>query len=196
MGFVDDDRVVAFEKAVVLGFSQQDAVGHQLDQGVGITLVLETHLVTNQPTKRRAEFFGDTGGDAARSNPAWLGMGNQAMAATPQLKADLRQLGGLARAGLTGDDQHLVLGQRLFDLVTLGCNGQAVVVTHGRHALLARGDLGAGGLDLFRPLGELGLVGALAQLMQLPTQTMAVGDHGVVDVFQELVDGLICHGAF
>ncbi|MNN70013.1 hypothetical protein D3C81_1858420 [compost metagenome] len=118
------------------------------------------------------------------------------MAAAPQFQADLRQLRGLARAGLTGDHQHLVLGQRLFDLVTLGGNRQAIVVAHGRHALLARGDLGAGGLNLFHPLGKLGFVWAFAQLMQLPAQTMAVGDHGVVEVFQELVDGLVCHGAF
>ncbi|KWV87240.1 hypothetical protein PFLmoz3_03088 [Pseudomonas fluorescens] len=50
VGFVDDDRVVALEVAVVLGFGQQDAVGHQLDQGVGVTLVFEAHLVTDQRT--------------------------------------------------------------------------------------------------------------------------------------------------
>jgi hypothetical protein len=41
VGFVDDDRVVAFQITVVLGFRQQDAVGHQFDQGVGIALIFE-----------------------------------------------------------------------------------------------------------------------------------------------------------
>ncbi|MNO58181.1 hypothetical protein D3C76_487340 [compost metagenome] len=196
VGFVDDDRVVAFEEAVVLGFGQQDAVGHQLDQGVGVALVLEAHLVADQPAQGRAQLFGDPRGNAAGGDPAWLGMGDQAMAATAQLQADLRQLGGLARAGFAGDHQHLVLGQGLLDFVTLGSDGQAVVVAHGRHALLARGDLGAGRLDLFHPLRQLRLVGALAQFVQLPAQAMAVGDHGVVEVLQQFVDGVVSHGAF
>uniref|UniRef100_A0A1I7YRE6 NAD-specific glutamate dehydrogenase n=1 Tax=Steinernema glaseri TaxID=37863 RepID=A0A1I7YRE6_9BILA len=58
VGFVDDDRVVAFQKAVVLGFGQQDAVGHQLDQGVGIALVFEAHLVADQRAQRRTQLFG------------------------------------------------------------------------------------------------------------------------------------------
>ncbi|MNG88402.1 hypothetical protein D3C79_472380 [compost metagenome] len=196
VGFVDDDRVVAFEKTVVLGFSQQDAVGHQLDQGVGVALILKAHLVADQPAQRRAELFGDPRGDTAGGDPAWLGMGDQAMAATAQLQADLRQLGGLAGTGLAGNHQHLVFGQRLLDLVALGRDRQAVVIAHAGHAVLARGDLGAGGLDLFHPLGKLGLVRALAQFVELPTQTVAVGDHGVIEVFQQLVDGVFCHGAF
>ncbi len=196
VGFVDDDRVVAFEEAVVLGFSQQDAVGHQFDQGIGVALVLEPHLVAHQPAQRGAQFLGHTRRNAAGRDAAGLGVGNQAVAATAQLQADLRQLGGLARAGFAGDHQHLVLGQGLLDLVALGGNRQAVVVADVRHALLAGGDLGAGRLDLLDPLRKLGLVGALAQLMQLPAQAMAVGDHGVVEVLQQFVDGVVSHGAF
>ncbi|MNJ67313.1 hypothetical protein D3C77_634760 [compost metagenome] len=118
------------------------------------------------------------------------------MSAAAQLQADLRQLGGLAGTCLAGDHQHLVLGQGLLDFVTLGGDRQAVVVAHGRHALLARGDLGAGRLDLFHPLRQLRLVGALAQFVQLPAQAMAVGDHGVVEVLQQFVDGVVSHGAF
>ncbi|MNI52496.1 hypothetical protein D3C73_1072860 [compost metagenome] len=62
--------------------------------------------------------------------------------------------------------------------------------------MLTRGHLGARRLDLLHPLRELGLVGALAQLMQLPAQAMAVGDHGVVEVLQQFVDGVVSHGAF
>ncbi|MNO72795.1 hypothetical protein D3C76_637490 [compost metagenome] len=194
--FVDDDRVIAFKEAVMLGFGQEDAVGHQLDQGVGIALVFETHLVADQRAQGRAQLFGDSRGHATRCDPAWLGMGDQPMAATAKFQADFRQLGRLARAGLAGDHQHLVFGQGLLDFVTLGGDGQVVVVAYGRHALLTRGDLSAGGLDLLHPLRQLRLVGALAQFVQLPAQAMAVGNHGVVEVLQQFVDGVVSHGAF
>ena len=196
VGFVDDDRVVAFEKAVMLGFGQQDAVGHQLDQGVGVALVFETDLVADQPTQRRTQLFGHPRRHAARGNAPWLGVGNQAMAATAQFQADLRQLRGLARTGFTGDHQHLVFGEGLLDFAAFGGDRQVVVVAYDRHALLARGNLGTRGLDLVHPLRQLGLVWALAQLMQLPPQAVAVGNHGVVEVVQQFVDGVVSHGAF
>ncbi|MNJ31158.1 hypothetical protein D3C77_257840 [compost metagenome] len=90
VGFVDNDGVVALEKTVVLGFSQQDAVGHQLDQGVGIALVFKAHLIAHQSPQRRAEFFGHPGRHTARRDTPWLGVGNQAMLATAQFQADFR----------------------------------------------------------------------------------------------------------
>ena len=47
VGFVDNDRVVLFQITVVLGFRQQDAVGHQLDQCAVRTLVFEAHLIAD-----------------------------------------------------------------------------------------------------------------------------------------------------
>ncbi|MOA06894.1 hypothetical protein D3C78_1265610 [compost metagenome] len=122
MGLVDDDRVVAFQITIILGFRQQDAVGHQFDQGAGIALILESHLIADQRAQRCTEFFGDPAGDAARSDPAGLGVADQAVLAAADFQADLRQLGGFTRAGLTGDDQHLMLFQRLLDFVALGGN--------------------------------------------------------------------------
>jgi len=89
-----------------------------------------------------------------------------------------------------------VFCQGLLDFITLGGDRQAVVVADLRHAVLTRGDLGAGCLDLFHPLRQLGLVGALAQFMQLTAQAMTLGNHGVVEVLQQFVDGLVSHGAF
>lgn len=196
VGLVDDDRVVALKKPIMLGFGEQDAIGHQLDQGVGIALILEPHLVADQRAQRRAEFFRDPRGNAACGDPPGLGVSDLAVAATAQFQADLGQLSGLARTGFAGDHQDLVFTQGLLDLVAFGGDRQIIVVADTRHALLARSDLGERGLDLVHPLRQLGLVRALAQLMQLPTQTMAVGDHGVVEVVQQLVDGVVCHGAF
>ncbi|MNT14064.1 hypothetical protein D3C72_1490540 [compost metagenome] len=189
MGFVDDDRVVAFQIAVVLGFRQQDAVGHQFDQGIGIALVLEAHLIADQCAQRRAQLFGNPAGHAARGDPPWLGVADQAMLAATDFQADLRQLGGFTRAGFAGDDQHLMLFQRLLYFVALGGDRQAIVVTNHRQAGLARQHLIAGRLHARHPLGQFGLVGFLAQLKQLPPQPVAVGEHGVIEVFQQFVDG-------
>ncbi len=47
VGLVDDDRVVAAERAVALDLGQQDAVGHELDHGVGPDLVGEAHRIAD-----------------------------------------------------------------------------------------------------------------------------------------------------
>ncbi len=195
VGFVDDDRVVALEVAVVLGLGQQDAVGHQLDQGVGVALVLEPHLITHQRAQRRGQFLGHPARHTARGDPPWLGVADQAMLAATDFQADLRQLRGFARAGFAGNDQHLVLEQRVLDFVALGGNRQIIVVANQRQARLARQHLIARRLHARHPLGQLGLVGLLAQLEQLAPQPVTVGEHSVVEVFQQLVDsgGLVSH---
>ena len=38
---------MALEIAVVPGFGQQDAIGHQLDQGIGVTLIFKPHLIAD-----------------------------------------------------------------------------------------------------------------------------------------------------
>ncbi|MCY1354892.1 hypothetical protein D9M69_412900 [compost metagenome] len=185
VGLVDDDGVVLLEEAVVLGLGEQDAVGHQLDQRAVLALVLEAHLVADQLAERRADLLGDPRGHAACRQPARLGVADQAVLTAAELQADLRQLGGLARAGLAGDHQHLMLGQRGLDLVALGGDRQGVVVAHRRHALPARLDLGAGGLQALGPLRQPGRVRLLLQLVQLAAQAVAVGDQRVVEVLQQ-----------
>ena len=49
---IDDQRVVGTQITVTLGFSEQDAVGHQLDIGVLRQLVGKTHLVTDGMAQR------------------------------------------------------------------------------------------------------------------------------------------------
>jgi len=188
VGLVDDDRVIAFEIAIVLGFSQQDTVSHQFDQGIGIALILEPHLIADQRAQRCTQLFGHPAGHTARRDTARLGMTDQAVLPTADFQTDLRQLGGFTRAGFTRQDQHLMLEQRRLDLVTLGGNRQIFVITNQRHAGRPRSHLRAGRLHPLGPGGQLGVVGLFAQLMQLPTQLVAVGDHGLIEVFQQLVD--------
>ena len=122
-------------------------------------------------------------------------MADQAELAAADFQADFRQLRGFTRAGLTGDDQHLVLVQRVFDLIALGGNRQAVVVANHRQAGAPRRNLRARCLHARHPLRHFVLVGLLAQLKQLAPQAVAVGEHGVIEGFEQLVEGgcLVCH---
>ncbi len=199
VGLVDNDGVVALKETVVLGFGQQDAVGHQLDQRAVFALVLEADLITHQLTQWRADFLGYPRRNAACSQSTRLGMTDQPVNTTADFQADLRQLGGLARTRFPSNHQHLVLFQRSLDLLALGGNRQAVVVAHGRHALPTRLGLGGRGVETFKPLGEAlvferCIASFLAQVMQLTPQAMAIGVHRLVEVFQELIKGGRCVG--
>ena len=137
VGLVDDDRVVLPQHPVALQLGQQDAVGHQLDPGGARGAVGEAHLVADHGllAQRPTELVGDPLGHRAGRDAAGLGVPDQATAAPgppvaggvlgraapAELEADLRQLGGLARPGLAGDHDDLVVADRLGDvLATLG----------------------------------------------------------------------------
>ena len=133
VGLVDDQRVVLVEKAVMLGFRQQDAVGHQLDQTLRPGLVLKPHLVAHCLPQRLLQFLGDArrhraGGDAAR-----LGMANEAGLPTPRLQADLGQLRRLAGTRLAADDDHLTGKDRGQDFVLL-LRHREIGILQRRHA--------------------------------------------------------------
>ena len=103
---VDDDRVVLAEHPVAVDLVQQDAVGHQLDAGVLADPVGEAHLVADQPADLFAQLFGDALGDGAGRDASRLGVAD---ARAAELQQDLRQLRGLARPGLAGHDDDLVV---------------------------------------------------------------------------------------
>ena len=125
---VDDQRVIRMEQRIALRFGQQDAVRHQLDGRALVQAILEAHLVAHDFAQRRLEFFGNAPGHAAGSDPARLGMADQAWlvasarvhGATAQRQRNLGQLRGLARAGLAADDDHLVPAHRRHDLIAPG----------------------------------------------------------------------------
>ena len=54
VGFVDDQRVVLIQEAVLLRFGQQDAVGHQLDVGLGARRVGEADFEADGAAQRQA----------------------------------------------------------------------------------------------------------------------------------------------
>ena len=123
VGLVDDQRVVALQITVALQLGEQDAVGHHLDAALLRRTVGEPHLVADRLPQLGAELLGDPLGDAARGDPARLGVADHAAALragspAPEREADLRQLRGLPRPGLPGHDHDLVVPDRLGDVVT------------------------------------------------------------------------------
>jgi hypothetical protein len=112
VGLIDDDRVVFAEQLVALDLGQQDAVGHQLDLGGLAHLAGEADLEAHFLPDVDAEFGGDAFGHRPGGEPARLGVADQAVLAQAQLQAHLGNLGGLSGTGLTGDDRHLVGGDR------------------------------------------------------------------------------------
>ncbi len=107
--FVDDQRVVILQQRVAVYLREQDAVCHQFDAGIRRHLVVEAHLVTDRAAEFGFQFERDTRCHGARRHAARLGVADDAQYTTPQCQADLRQLRGLARAGLAAHDHHLVI---------------------------------------------------------------------------------------
>ncbi len=129
---VDDQRVVGLQQRVGLGFGQQNAVGHELDRGMGAEPVLEAHLVAHHLAQRRAKLLRNAAGYRTGCDAARLGVADQAaalarsgvQAAAPQAQRDLGQLGGFAGTGLAAHHDHLVRAQGGFDRLALGAHRQ------------------------------------------------------------------------
>ena len=121
---VDDDRVVMFEQRIALDLGQQDAVGHQLDGRIGRHFVVEAHLVADQSAQFRFQFLRDARCHRARRHPARLGVADDALYAAPKGETNLRQLRGLAGAGLAAHDHHLMLFDRLRQFLAAGDDRQ------------------------------------------------------------------------
>ena len=124
--FVNDDGVVGAQQRVGLRLGQQDAVCHQLDRGVAAQAVLKAHFEADHLAQRGLEFFGNALGHAGGGYAPGLRVADQraATAGVIELAAahgqgDLGQLGGLARACFTTDDDHLVRGNGGRDFVAL-----------------------------------------------------------------------------
>ena len=104
------------------------------------------------------------------------------MGAPAQLQTDLGDLGGLARAGLTGNDHYLVGCDGLTDLLATFGNRQLIVKAHGWNAVTTRLHPRAGALELLQPAGPALWVRLFTQLLQLALQAMAIGGHGLIEV--------------
>ena len=120
MRLVDDDRVVSLEERVALRLGEQDAVGHELHVRLALDLVVEAHLVADLLPELGLKLLRDARGHGARRDSARLRMPDPAFHAALHLEEDLRQLGGLSRAGLAADDDDLVAFDGRADVVAPG----------------------------------------------------------------------------
>ena len=147
VGLVDDQGVVAAEHPVARELGQQDAVGHELDQGVLADLVGEAHLPADGLADLGVQLLGDAGGDGARGQAAGLGVPDHPAHAAAQLEADLGDLGGLPGAGLARDDHDLVVADGGGDVVAAGADGELGRVGDRGEGGAAVGDPLLGGVD-------------------------------------------------
>ena len=117
VGLIDNQRVIAIQKTVMLHFCQQDAVGHYLDPGRFRGVVGKPHLVPDLLPYRLTQFFGNPAGNTARGDTPGLGMANKPADAPPQVQANLRNLSGFTGPGLTSNDHHLMVVDGITDVL-------------------------------------------------------------------------------
>lgn len=176
MGLVDNQGVILVEPPIPPNLRQQDAVGHQLEGGLGPHPVLEAHLIAHQGSRLGSELLGQTGGQAARGDPAGLGVADPPGDPPPQLEAELGQLGGLAGAGLAAHHDHLVIADQRRYLLAALADGQLRGIDNRRDLGLAVLEQGLGFADGLPERNQLPVAGpALLRAPQQDTPTAAEG---------------------
>ncbi len=136
VGFIEDERVVLQQAAVALDLGEQDAVGHQFDQGAVADLVGEPDRVADYVAERAVQLVGDALRDSPGGQPTGLRVPDGAAHAPPDVEADLGQLGRLAGAGFSGDDHHLMREYRSGDVLA-PIGDREVGIADRRHGGLA-----------------------------------------------------------
>ena len=124
VGLVDDQRVVPAEEAVALDLGEEDAVGHHANEGLLADTVVEAHGVADGRPDGRAQLTGEALGDRPGGDPSRLRVPDQPGHTPAGLDAHLGQLGALARSGLAGDDEDLLLAEGGEQLVVPGTDRQ------------------------------------------------------------------------
>ena len=121
MCLVDDDGVVLLEVSMALHSVEQNAIGHNFDASFGAHLVGEANLITDQPAQLYFELFGNALSYCTSGNAPRLSVSN---AGSPQLETHFRNLGGFTRAGGTGNDDDLMIANRIQNFISASANRQ------------------------------------------------------------------------
>ena len=112
-------------------------------------------------------------------------MADGAADAAAEFQTDLRQLRGLARTRLAGDDNHLVLCDGPGDLVAPVADRQVGIGDRGNGGFAGRDErLGRG--ELFSDLPELLGIGVAAQVLQSAAEPGCVADCQAVEAVSQL----------
>ncbi len=128
--------------------------------------IVEADRVADGAAERHVELVRDPLRHGARREPSRLGVGDGPAHAAPELEAELGQLGRLARAGLPGHDDDLVIPDR----------SEQVVATRGDRQLRRVGDLGDRRAPSLHPRPRLGklLLEARPALLVAPTEPVSL----------------------
>ena len=187
VGLVDDDGVVAAQQPVVLDLGQQQAVGDQPHQRALAGAVVEAHGVADRLAEVDVELVGDALGDRARGQPPRLGVGDRAADPAAQLQADLGQLRGLARAGLAGDHDNLVVADRRQQVVATRADRQRRRVGDLRDRVAAAlHPLLRGGEVAIQPCQRGLVLGMAVRALQPPAEPVLVDQRQLLQAGSEL----------
>jgi len=145
------------------------------------------HRIADGVAERRAQFVGDALGDGAGGKATRLSVPDGAADSAAQLQADLWQLGGLARPGLTGDDDHLIVVDGLGELVPPVADRQ-LRVGDCRDGSLAGGDQRLGRCELLGDLLDLLGADLPAQILDATAEPGGIADCQPVEAVSQLGD--------
>ena len=136
MSFINNDRVVLFEEPIRARLCEQYAVGHQLDQRVGLRRIGEADFEADRASQRRLQFLCHASRDRTCGDSTRLRVADRTDDPTAHGQTELRQLRRFPRTCFTANDDNLMFPQRRFDLAALRENRQIVVERNRRHAPL------------------------------------------------------------
>ena len=135
VGLVHDDAVVGAQERVGARFGEQDAVRHELDARILRDVSGEAVLVADKSAHGRLELACDALGHRDGGEASRLGAGDAAsLRGEAELQGHLRELGGLAAAGVAAHDDDRVRAKRREDFLAVCADRQfvwIVQVVHG-----------------------------------------------------------------
>src|SRR5699024_2402937 len=158
----------------------------ELDGGGGGDAVVETDRVADRLTDRLTQLLRDALGDGPGRQTTGLRVADESAAAAAQVEADLRDLGRLTGTGLTGDDDDLVVLDRLRDILAARRHRQRLRVGDLRHADVDQLPLLDGAVDILRDrLQRLRGAGAV----EATSESTFIGEGDVTEQFIQCVPG-------
>ena len=127
MGLVHDDAVVGAQERVGARFGEEYAVRHELDARILRDMPGEAVLVADESSHGRLELARDALGHCDGGEAARLGAGDAAsLRGKAELEGHLRELGGLAAAGVAAHDHDGMRAERREDFLAVRADGQFV----------------------------------------------------------------------
>ena len=114
MRFINNDGIVFTQESIVTQFSQQDTIGHQLNNRLRRTLLIKANLEADSITELLAQFFSDTVCHTARGQSSRLGMPYLPSDTATCQHCQLRQLRRLTRTRLPCNNNDLVINNCLY----------------------------------------------------------------------------------